>query len=313
MPHRKETQIKKHFVPRDFLLSPDAHPVRTVAESVYPFYLRAAFKRGDKITIYPVPVLDDGFLNSHEARWVRILSETSYAQVKMKQLKVHDTVVFFGSSQIPSTEAAEENLRRARESGDRKAIARAERTYEISKYYGLARELAARFTAWSLKQGSPGDPQPFLICTGGGPSIMEAGNRGAYDVGGKSVGLNIYLPQEQAPNPYISPELNFHFHYFFTRKFHFAYRAKALVVFPGGFGSLDELFEILNLIKTKKIVKPMKVLLFGSKFWRKVIDFNYMVETGVIEEEDLNSFTFVDTVDEALNILTAHLLRYLKK
>ena len=295
------------------MLSPEAHPLRAVAASIYPFYLRAAFKRGDKVEVHPVPVLDEVFMSSHEARWVRILAETTYAQVRMKELKVHSTVVFFGSAQIPNTEVAQNALQRARESGNKEAVSRAEKILKVSAYYDKARELAARLTAWAMEQGGPDNPQPFVVCTGGGPSIMEAANRGAHDAGGKSVGLNIFLPHEQSPNPYISSELNFHFHYFFIRKFHFLYRAKALVVFPGGYGSLDELFEVLNLIKSRKIIKPMKVLLFGSKFWKRVIDFDYMMEAGVIVEKDLDSFTFVETVDEALGLLTGHLLRYLKK
>ena len=142
---------------------------------------------------------------------------------------------------------------------------------------------------------------------------MEAGNRGAADVGGKSVGLNIYLPHEQDPNPYISPELNFQFHYFFTRKFHFLYRAKALVVFPGGYGSLDELFEVLNLIKTEKVIKQIEVILFGSSFWKNVINFDYMVDCGTISADDVEMFRYADTVDEAYEVLTGHLRRYLPK
>ncbi len=310
--HRQAPEMK-HFVSTDFLLSPEAHPLRAVAESIYPFYLRTALKRGVPLAPQPMPILDETFMNSKEARWVRILAETTYAQVMMKELKVHSTVVFFGSAQIPVKEAAHERLELARRDGNPRAIARAERILEVSAVYDQARELAARLTRWSMEQGDPDNPHPFVVCTGGGPSIMEAGNRGAYEAGGKSVGLSIYLPKEQRPNPYVSPELSFQFHYFFTRKFHFVYRAKALVVFPGGFGSLDELFEVLNLIKTGKIIKPIKVLLFGSHFWKRVIDFEYMVESGVIEENDLLAFSYADTVDEAMSLLTAHLRRFLKK
>lgn len=304
---------RKHFVPREFLLSPDAQPVREVARSVYPFYLRACERRGEKVTLSPMPVLDDKYMNSHEARWVRILAETTYAQVRMKALGVHNTVVFYGSAQISSPEQAAELLQAARESGDKRKQARAEKINEVSAYYEDARQLAARITSWALEQGTPESPQPFAICTGGGPSIMEAGNRGAAEVGGKSVGLNIYLPHEQAPNPYISPELNFHFHYFFTRKFHFLYRAKALVVFPGGYGSLDELFEVLNLIKTEKIIKQIEVILYGSEFWKNVVNFDYMVEYGTINQADLEMFSYADTVDEAFDLLSVHLKRYLPK
>ncbi len=313
MPHQQRRPNRKHFVSAEFLLSPEAQPVRVVAESTYPFYLRACERRGEKVELCPVPVLDDAYMNSHEARWVRILAETTYAQVKMKSLGMHNTVVFFGSAQIPSAEEATGRLDEARKSGDTKVIARAEKILEVSSFYEDARKLAARITSWSMEQGTPETPQPFAVCTGGGPSIMEAGNRGAADVGGKSVGLNIYLPHEQDPNPYISPELNFQFHYFFTRKFHFLYRAKALVVFPGGYGSLDELFEILNLIKTRKVVKQVEVILYGSTFWKNVINFDYMIDYGTISEADLELFSYADTVDEAYGKLTAHLQHYLHK
>ncbi|MBN2287832.1 MAG: LOG family protein [Candidatus Glassbacteria bacterium] len=252
-------------------------------------------------------------MNSHQARWVRILAETTYAQITMKQLRVHNTVVFFGSAQIPETPVAEEHLQQAVLSGDMKAIARAEKVVGFSAYYEQARELAARLTRWSLEVGTHDNPQPFVVCTGGGPSMMEAGNRGARDAGGKSVGLNITLPHEQKPNDYISPELNFHFHYFFTRKFHFIYRAKALVVFPGGYGSLDELFEVLNLIKCEKIIKQMAVVLYGSSFWKRVVDFGFLLECGVIHEEDLGMFSYTDTVEDAFKMLRGHLSGYLKK
>ncbi len=313
MPHQQRRPDRKNFVPREFLLSPEAQPVRVVAESVYPFFLRACERRGDKVELCPIPVLDDVYMNSHEARWVRILAETTYAQVKMKSLGVHNTVVFFGSAQILCAREATQRLDEARQSGEAAAVARAEKLLEVSSFYEDARQLAARITSWALDHGTPESPQPFAVCTGGGPSIMEAGNRGAADVGGKSVGLNIYLPHEQDPNPFISPELNFQFHYFFTRKFHFLYRAKALVVFPGGYGSLDELFEILNLIKTGKVVKQVKVILYGSTFWKNVINFDYMIEYGTISAEDLEMLSYADTVDDAFGKLTAHLQRYLRK
>ncbi|MCE5271059.1 LOG family protein [bacterium] len=303
----------KNMVPRDFLLSPEAHSIRSVADSLYPSYLRASLRRGDPAVIEPIPVLDEAFMNSHEGRWVRILAETTYAEFSMQKHKVHHTVVFFGSAQIPEKQTAADGLQKARERADQGQIERWERMLDISQYYDQARELAAKLTAWSLEQGVPGDPQPFVICTGGGPSIMEAGNRGAADVNGKSIGLNIFLPHEQSSNPYISPELDFHFHYFFTRKFHFLYRAKALVVFPGGYGSLDEMFEVLNLIKTRKIVKSMAVVLFGSRFWKRVIDFQYMADCGVIHPDDLEAFSYADTVEEALKRLTRHLQKYLNR
>jgi uncharacterized protein (TIGR00730 family) len=313
MPQNNKRPDIKHFVSREFLLSPEAQPVRVVAESVYPFYLRACERRGEKVELCPVPVLDEKYMNSHEARWVRILAETTFAQVKMKSLGVHNTVVFFGSAQIPSPEEAARRLQEAIKTGDNERMARARRILEVSNYYDDARTLAARITTWALENGTPQSPQPFAICTGGGPSIMEAGNRGAADVGGKSVGLNIYLPHEQEPNPYIPPELNFQFHYFFTRKFHFLYRAKAMVVFPGGYGSLDELFEALNLIKTQKIIKQLEVILYGSEFWKGVINWDFMVDYGTISKADLEMFSYADSVDEAYTRLTSHLKRYLRR
>ena len=177
MPKHPHPDEKKFFVSQDFLLSPEAAPVRAVAESIYPFYLRAAFKAGDKLEFNPVPVLDDRFMNSHQARWVRILAETTYAQIMMKQLKVHHTVVFFGSSQIPETSVAEERLNEVVSSGDQQAIKQAEKIVEFSAYYEQARQLSARLTRWSMEEGTPDNPQPFVVCTGGGPSMMEAGNR----------------------------------------------------------------------------------------------------------------------------------------
>jgi len=313
MPRQSRPIEKKFFVSKDFLLSPEAEPVRAMARSIYPFYLREAIRRGEKIELNAVPVLDDRFMNSHQARWIRILAETTYAQISMKQQKVHHTVVFFGSAQIPRTQAAGQRLKEAVSSGDRQAIARAERLVEFSGYYDQARELAARLTRWSMEVGTPENPQPFVICTGGGPSFMEAGNRGAHEVGGKSLALNITLPHEQRSSRYISPELNYHFHYFFTRKFHFIYRAKALVVFPGGYGSLDELFEVLNLVKCGIVIKNMAVILYGSRFWKRVIDFDFMLECGVIHEEDLKIFSYVDTVEQAFEMLKTHLAGYLKR
>ena len=303
---------RKGFIDFDFLLSPDGTPIRAVAESVYPFYLRGAMKRGENPVPHPMPVLDRKFLESHEGRWVRILAETTYAEVTMKKLGVNNTVVFFGSAQLPDVITAQKKLNEATEGNDLEEIARAEQVVEWSLYYEHARQLATRITRWSLDEGVEGE-QDFMICTGGGPSIMEAGNRGAAEAGGKSVGLSIFLPHEQESNPYIDSELNFHFHYFFTRKFHFLYRAKALVVFPGGYGSLDELFEVLNLIKCRKIIKPMVVILYGSKFWRRLIDFDFMVEAGVIHKNDLEMISWVDSVDEAFKVLKKHLSMYLKQ
>jgi uncharacterized protein (TIGR00730 family) len=216
------------------------------------------------------------FLDTPEARSLRILSEYLYPLSHFRKEKIHDTIVFFGSA----------------------------RTFESSaegRYYRDARELARRVTEWS--NGLDHASRRFVVCSGGGPGIMEAANRGAHDAGGKSVGLNIGLPFEQRPNPFITPELSFEFHYFFMRKFWFAYLAKALVVFPGGFGTLDELTEILTLVQTQKLEKKMVVLLYGTAFWHEIINFDALVRHGMIAEQDLQLFEFADDVDTAFRML----------
>jgi hypothetical protein len=178
----------------------------------------------------------------------------------------------------------------------------------LGRYYNEARELARRLTAWS--DALPDSDRRFVVCSGGGPGIMEAANRGARDAGGKTVGLNIGLPFEQRPNPFVTPELNFEFHYFFMRKFWFAYLAKALVVFPGGFGTLDELTEVLTLMQTQKLMKRMVVVLYGTSFWKEVINFDALVRHGMIGPDDVNLFEFADDVDTAFKVLEAGLTRY---
>jgi len=214
---------------------------------------------------------------------MRILSEYLYPLAHFRRERVHDTVVFFGSARLM-------------EMGP------------LGRYYNEARELARRLTAWS--DALPDPARRFVVCSGGGPGIMEAANRGACDAGGKTVGLNIGLPFEQRPNPFVTPELNFEFHYFFMRKFWFAYLAKALVVFPGGFGTLDELTEILTLVQTQKLMKRMVVILYGTTFWKEVINFDALVRHGMIAADDLNLFQFADDVDTAFQELEAGLTRY---
>ena len=231
----------------------------------------------------PLAYRNEEFLDTPDARALRILSEYLYPLSHFRKEKIHDTIVFFGSA----------------------------RTFETGvngRYYADARELARRVTEWS--NGLKNSNRRFVICSGGGPGIMEAANRGAQDAGGKTVALNIGLPFEQRPNPFVTPELCFEFHYFFMRKFWFAYLAKALVVFPGGFGTLDELTEILTLVQTQKLVKKMVVLLYGSQFWHEVINFPALVKHGMIAESDLNLFQFVDDVDTAFSILSRDLTRY---
>ncbi len=225
------------------------------------------------------------FLLSPAARKIRILTEITYAEHRFAEQGVTDTVVFFGSARVPSPE---ENK------GGRLA--------PYSVYYDRARELSRDITSWSMSHAAPKN-RNFVVCTGGGPGIMEAANRGALDAGGKSIGLNIELPQEQFPNPYITDELNFDFHYFFTRKFWFLYYARALVVFPGGFGTFDELFETLTLQQMKSIRNSIPVFLYGKDFWKRVVDFHFLAEIGMIAEGDLELFRMVDSVDEAMKYM----------
>jgi uncharacterized protein (TIGR00730 family) len=232
----------------------------------------------------PVAYLNDKFLNSPDARALRILAEFLEPLAHFRREKVRDTVVFFGSARLRENEGP------------------------LAKYYDDARMLAHLLTEWSV-QFTNGTYR-FVVCSGGGPGIMEAANRGAHDANGKTVGLNIGLPFEQFPNPYITPELSFEFHYFFMRKFWFAYLAKALVVFPGGFGTLDEMMEILTLSQTQKLAKKMTVVLYGSAYWKEIVNFDALVKYGMIEEQDLGLFQFADDPGSAFEILKAGLLQY---
>src|SRR5437867_2164404 len=215
----------------------------------------------------PVAYLNQEFLNSADARVIRIIAEYLEPMSHFKREKIRDTVVFFGSARL-------------RQDGP------------LGRYYDEARVLARKLTEWS--EQLPNSTRRFVVCSGGGPGIMEAANRGAYDAGGPTIGLNIGLPFEQFPNPYITPELCFEFHYFFMRKFWFAYLAKALVVFPGGFGTLDELMELLTLTQTQKLAKKMTILLYGSAYWNDIINFDALVRHGTIAPEDLKLFQYAD-------------------
>ncbi|MBF0197643.1 MAG: TIGR00730 family Rossman fold protein [Planctomycetes bacterium] len=253
--------------------------------------------KGKTLSPQAIPVLDEQFMTSADGRWARILAETTYAEFIMKKQGIKHTVVFFGSARICPKEEGEKDKHPEEE--------------KLRRYYNDCRLLSKKVTEWSLSHGSKDHPQPFVITTGGGPAIMEAGNRGADDADGKTIGLNITLPMEQYPNPYITGDLNFDFNYFFTRKFHFSYRAKVLVAFPGGFGTFDELFEILTLIQTQKITKPCCILLYGKEFWERVVDFQYLVDCGVISASDLDLFTIIDEVDPALELITSHLKQFI--
>ncbi len=246
---------------------------------------------------------NDRFLNSRDGRLLRVMSEYVEPDSRFRHHDVADTIVFFGSARIKDAATAEAALAAARESGG--DVTAAEHAVTLSHYYEAARELANRLTKWS--KGLEGTERRFMICSGGGPGIMEAANRGASEAKGLNVGLNITLPHEQIDNPYISRELNFEFHYFFMRKFWFLYLAKALVVFPGGFGTMDELFETLTLVQTGKLRKPLPVVLYGADYWSEVVNLEAMVKWGTISAEDVNLFHTTDSVDDAYAFITSEL------
>ncbi|MGA2986447.1 MAG: LOG family protein [Terriglobia bacterium] len=248
------------------------------------------------------------FLESADARALRIISEYFDPQARLREANAQHTVVFFGSARILSREAAFQNLREVelRSKGSPAAalqadLKRARMGVHMSRYYEAARELSRLITAWAMKLNK--SPRFLMVCSGGGPGIMEAANRGASEAGGKSIGLNIKLPLEQKPNPYIPPELSMMFRYFFMRKLWFAQPAQALIVFPGGFGTMDEMWEFLTLIQTKKMGHEVTILLYGSKFWKAAINFGWLVETGTVNKNDLKLIRFVDSPQQAFEIL----------
>jgi uncharacterized protein (TIGR00730 family) len=248
---------------------------------------------------------NEAFLSSPDARVLRILSEYIEPQARFRELQVRDTIVIFGSARIPSPEKARENFELAKASGV--DLARAQMQLDMSRYYEDTRQLSYRLTEWS--KALEGGDRRFVVCSGGGPGIMEAANRGASEARGVNVGLNISLPFEQAGNPYITRRLSFEFHYFFMRKYWFAYLAKAIVAMPGGFGTLDEFMEVVTLVQTLKIKKPMPIVLFGSKFWNEVLNLEALVRYGMIGAEDLKLFLRTDSVDEAFEFITGELTR----
>src|SRR5438094_2228172 len=260
----------------------------------------------------PLAYHDGEFLESDEARPIRILAEYLEPLRRFREQNIQDTVVFFGSARVHSRLHAERALARLRlrkRSNDYPtALKRSRKALEWSRYYEDARELAKQLTEWSLSLESP--RHRFVVCSGGGPGVMEAANRGAREAGGKTIGLNIRLPFEQGANRFITDGLHFEFHYFFMRKFWFAYLAKALVIFPGGFGTLDEMFEILTLAQTKKLSKQLCVILYGVTYWRQVFDLEPLVEWGAIAKKDLNLLQWVDTPREAFEKLRDHLVTH---
>ena len=255
------------------------------------------------------------FMESLAARPIRILGEYLDPLAKLRREGVGDTIVMFGSARIQPRERVVARLARLehgrkgrRTPAQRARLRQARSALEMSRYYEEARELARRITAWAMTLGER--PRRFVICSGGGPGIMEAANRGAAEAGGKSIGLSIELPHEQYPNPYISPELSFNFHYFFMRKLWFAQLAKALIVFPGGFGTMDELWEMLTLMQTGKVPRNNMILIYGRRYWDRVLDWRAMLRWGTISEREYGLPQFADTVDQAFARIRAVLEKH---
>ncbi|MFC1889495.1 TIGR00730 family Rossman fold protein [Thermodesulfobacteriota bacterium] len=248
---------------------------------------------------------DREFLSSHDARTLRLIAEYHGPIQRFKRNHVEDTIVFFGASRIKSREEALRQLEEAAFDCPPDRRRQLDLDLGMSDYYEAARELAFRLTKWSKTRKTK--KKRFIVTSGGGPGIMEAANRGASEAKGLSIGLNITLPFEQSGNRWLTPDLSMEFHYFFMRKFWFIYLAKALVVFPGGFGTMDELFELLTLSQTKKMDKVIPVVLFGDEFWSNVINWDYLVDAGTISREDLDMFEIFDTVDDAYDYLTDRL------
>ena len=277
----------------------------------------------DALEQAPLAYQNSEFLNSPDGRILRIVAEYQEPMARFRRERIQDTVVFFGSARFHALDVTRAELEllantgseelapaeeqpaslEEMENGEASAlkVRRAEAALEMSHYYEDARTLAGMLARWA--QALPGRRHRFVVTSGGGPGIMEAANRGAYEAGCKTIGLNIKLPFEQNPNPYITPALNFDFHYFFMRKYWFAYLAKALVVFPGGFGTLDEMFELLTLAQTKKLAKHITVVIYGSEYWKSVINLDVLAEKGAIAMADMDLFQFADTPEEAFEML----------
>ncbi len=263
--------------------------------------LKAHYDNGDSLKPESnrLAFADPEFLLRRETRGLRIQMEMLKPDLAQKEHGIEHTVVVFGSARFRSEEVSHQELIRARATGDEQQIAKAETLVRNARFYEQARALGHTITKYSETRTNG---RKLFIGTGGGPGMMEAANRGAQEAGGISVGLNIALPHEQTPNPYITPELSFKFHYFALRKMHFMMRAKALVAFPGGFGTLDELFETLTLVQCKKS-KPVPIVLYGSSYWKRLLHLDVLVEEGVVSEEDLDLFKYVDSVDDAWNFI----------
>ena len=251
------------------------------------------------------------FISSMDGRTIRLLAEYLEPQQRFKNLNIADTIAFFGSARIKSKKAANAEMNKVKKMDPKKTsnfaqiLRKAQQDVEMSCYYEDAVELSRMMTEWSKSLST--DSKRFIVCTGGGPGIMEAANRGAKKAGGVSVGLGISIPMEQGNNEFIEQNLSFEFHYFFMRKFWFAYLSKALVIFPGGFGTMDEMFELITLIQTQKIRKKLAIIIYGEKFWKEIINFEALAQHGMISKNDLKLLSFVNTPDEAFKVLTDHL------
>lgn len=268
---------------------------RRLADALVEMHLMSDTGKRLQPDAYRLAFADPEFLLRRETRGIRFQLELLKPDLDQQELGIDNTIVVFGSARFREPEQAQRQLQKAQASGDAHAIRQAQAMVRNAHYYDHARRFAQLVADYSLN--CPKEDQLY-IATGGGPGIMEAANRGAHDRGVLNIGLNILLPHEQAPNPYISPELSFKFHYFALRKMHFLMRAKALVAFPGGFGTLDELFEVLTLVQCRK-AKPVPIFLFGSDYWKRLINFDVLVEEGAISPEDLNLFTYVDDPAQA--------------
>jgi uncharacterized protein (TIGR00730 family) len=265
-----------------------------------------------KIKPAPLAYENEPFLSSPDGRILRILAEYSEPLSRFRREQIQDTVVFFGSARFRSRSDAQKTLTELQKGlAHERAVVehkRALTSVDMARYYEEARRLAFLLTQWSRE--IPARRHRFVVTTGGGPGIMEAANLGAREAGGKTIGLNINLPFEQYPNPHITPSLNFEFHYFFMRKFWFAYLAKALVIFPGGFGTLDELFEILTLAQTQKLAKKILVVIYSSEYWNRAINFQALADSGTISPQDLELFKMVDSPEEGFEYLREGLTKY---
>jgi len=257
------------------------------------------------------------FLDSPDGRTVRMLTEYLHPKSKFRKHKIMDTIVFFGSARLKSKRDAMKDYNEIKNKNPKSTqgfagkLREAQLMVNMSKYYQDAVELSRRITEWSMNLETSANR--FIVCTGGGPGIMEAANKGAKRAGGYSVGLNISIPYEQFVNKYVTPELSFEFHYFFMRKFWFAYLSKAFVIFPGGFGTMDEMFEMLTLVQTDKIRKKLALIIYDEKYWKSIINFDALVEKGLISASDLKLFTFCNSLDDAYEAIIKHLKKYYRK